>query len=58
LAKSPLDRMARGMAREEAIMRAKQEGHSFGDIGAALGISRKPYTRPCVPEEASGDVFN
>jgi biotin operon repressor len=41
LAKSLLDRMAGGMARGEAIMRAKQEGHSFGAIGAALGISRQ-----------------
>jgi biotin operon repressor len=41
LAKSLLDRMARGMPRGEAIMRGRQKGHSFGDIGAALGISRQ-----------------
>jgi biotin operon repressor len=36
-----LSRIARGMPRGEAIMRANQEGFSFDAIGAALGISRQ-----------------
>jgi biotin operon repressor len=47
------------MAREKAIMRARQEGHSFSDIGAALGISRQAvYQAMRAWKEASGGVFN
>ena len=41
LAKSLLERRGRGMPRGETIVRARQEGHTFSDIGGALGISRQ-----------------
>ena len=51
VAKSLLDRIGRG----EAIMRVKQEGHSFSDLGAALGVSRQAVHQAMRAwKEASG----